>query len=116
MRRAALVTLAILAIPSTTQARRYPPPPPNPSEALYLEAWRRAADLPPSDVLCRHRMPKRLMKALHNRCLWLTAGMTAQNCGVEDTCARTLEELQAWCGKGDRREIPCSDASLADAQ
>lgn len=113
---AALVTLAILALSTSADARTYPTPPPNPPEALYVKAWRRAADLPPSDALCRHRMPKRLMKALHNRCLWLTAGMTAQNCNVDDTCARTLEELKAWCGKGDRREIPCSDASLSGAQ
>lgn len=116
MRRAALVTLAILAIPTAVQARPYPPLPPDPPEALYLEAWRRASALPPSDALCKTRLPKRYMQALHNRCIRLTAGRTAQNCGVEASCQHTLEELRAWCPPAVPDTIPCSDASLGGAQ
>lgn len=106
--RAALILLATLSTPTVAMADRVRPQ--NPPESLYMEAWRRAEALPASDALCRHRMPKRLMRALHERCLWLTAG-TASNCGVDAGCGKTLEELRAWCPVVEPGAVPCSQAA-----
>lgn len=113
MRHKALILLAILAIQTTAEAG--PARVQNPSEPVYLEAYRRAEALPESGALCRDRMPKRLMRALHDSCLWLTAG-TASNCGVNDTCGRTLEELRSLCPAGEPTAVPCSAAAYPGAR
>lgn len=111
--RTALLILAILA--TTVSAEAGPGHPQNPPERLYMEAWHRAEALPPSEALCRTRLPRRLMRALHDRCLWLTAG-TSSNCGVEASCSSTLGELRAWCPAGEMGAVPCSAAAYLGAR